>query len=190
MKTAVCATALVGAALAASVPRQASSSDIDPTVLNFALTLEHLENTFYKGALAKFQAADFTAAGAPASFYKNLQYVSLDEATHVKELTDALNAAKVTPVKQCTYDLPYSDAKGFLGLARILEGVGTSAYLGAAPLITSKDYLTAAGSILVVEAEHTALLRGATGLIPNANPNGTPIDPTTAYTLADRKSVV
>ncbi len=77
---------------------------------------------------------------------------------------------------------PYS--KSFITLSSVLENVGTSAYLGAAPLITNKQYLTVAGSILAVEALHTSMQREAIGEIPMANPFETPLDPTSVYTLA------
>jgi hypothetical protein len=37
----------------------------DVTVLQYAATLEHLEDAFYSGALAKFDATAFAAAGFP-----------------------------------------------------------------------------------------------------------------------------
>ncbi|KAJ6256893.1 hypothetical protein Dda_8763 [Drechslerella dactyloides] len=172
---------LAGSAGAFPIVKKA---DIDLVVLQFALTLEHLENVFYKEALSMMSESQFLDAGYTAEYYRNLKYIAHDEEAHVKLLTDGITAAGGTPVAACTYNFPMTDVKSFIGLSSILEGVGTSAYLGGAPLITSKDYLTIAGSILVTEALHTSMQRQALHLVPSANPYGTPLTPSPVYTLA------
>ncbi|KAH9822954.1 Ferritin-like domain [Teratosphaeria destructans] len=176
------AAALAGVAVAS--PIQKRDDNIDGTVLRLALTLEHFENVFYKTALQNFTEDDFVKAGYSANYYNNLKYISYDEQEHVKFIETALTAAGITPDAPCTYTFPYTDVVSFITLSSVLEGVGTSAYLGAAGLITDKNYLTAAGSILVVEAEHTSYQRAAVGKVPIANPFGTPLDPTSSYSLA------
>jgi len=179
------ALAMAGAAVAAPLAERATMPDIDPVILNFALTLEHLENVFYKGALTKYSEADFNKAGFDSFYYRNLEFIAHDEEQHVDLLTTALNGYKAGYAnKACKYNFPYNSVKSFIGLSSVLEGVGVSAYLGAAPLVTSKQYLTVAGSILVTEAKHTSLQRYTIGEIAPENPYGTPLGPSEVYTLA------
>jgi hypothetical protein len=177
------ASALLASA-AAAAPIEARQANIDVTVLQFALTLEHLENAFYKEALGNFTQQMFMDAGYSATYYNNIKYIATDEESHVLFLQTAITAAGYAPVVACSYNFKFTDVRSFITLSSVLEGVGTSAYLGAAGLITNKAYLTAAGSILVTEALHTSMQRGAIGEVPMANPYGTPLDPMAVYTLA------
>lgn len=105
------AAGVVGAGLVAAAPalEARQGANIDPTVLQFALTLEHLENKFYSDALAKFSEGDFKAAGYPAEYYEDLKYIASDESSHVALLSSAIAAAGYTPVKPCVYSFPYTD---------------------------------------------------------------------------------
>ena len=162
--------------------RQAAVTDLD--ILQYALTLEHLENVFYKKAISTMPESMFLAAGFSSAYYNNLLYVAMDEEQHVQLLSSSIAGAGATPVAACTYDFPFTDPKSFVGLASILEGVGTSAYLGGAGLITSKEYLGVAGSILVTESIHTSLQRFNLGQIAPANAYGTALGLNDVYTMA------
>jgi hypothetical protein len=74
----------------------------DTTVLQYALTLEHLENNFYKGALDKFDAAAFTEAGFPAWVRDRFTQIAAHEASHVAFLQTALGSAAT---QACEYSL-------------------------------------------------------------------------------------
>lgn len=97
-----------------------------------------------------------------------------------------ITAAGVAPVAECTYNFGYNDVKTFLATASILEGVGVSAYLGAAADIMSKTYLTAAGSILTVEARHSSYIRSGLQQVPFAQPFDAPLSINEVYSLASQ----
>lgn len=122
----------------------------DIEILNYALTLEYLESAFYKEGLKR--------AGATGALKELLTTISTDEDAHVAALTGTIKKLGGKPVKAPKVAFDYSDTKGFTTLAETIENVGVSAYNGAAPMISSKEVLTAAGSIVQVEARHAAAI--------------------------------
>ncbi|KAF9766046.1 hypothetical protein IL306_001585, partial [Fusarium sp. DS 682] len=177
---------LLAASLVSAAPaiQKRASQLNDGVILNYALTLEHLEDNFYRQGLSNFTEKDFAGAGYDSTFYNNIKKVSSDETSHVDFLTKALKAAGVTPVQECTYSFGVTDVKSFLATASVLEGVGVSAYLGAAADIISKTYLTAAGSILTVEARHSSYIRAGLKQVPFAQPFDAPLSYNEVYSLA------
>jgi hypothetical protein len=147
-------------------------------VLNYALTLEHLEHAFYRDALAGFTVDDFTAAGFEPLVVESLGIIQSDEMAHVETLTAVVTQLGGEPVAEGEYDFGYTDVASFIQTAAAIEGVGVSAYQGAAgSLIEEDDLLTAALTIHGNEARHSAYLNGLAGTSPfpdAVNPTLTP----------------
>lgn len=153
LKGALAAGAIYGTFMVGPYVRRAlaMSGGGDVDILNFALTLEYLESTFY--AEAKRRAK-------PSGELKALvDLIAKDEQQHVEALTGSIKKLGGKPVAEPKFDFSYSGTGGFLKLAQTFEDTGVSAYNGAAPMIESKEVLTAAGSIVQVEARHAAAIR-------------------------------
>lgn len=160
LKGALAAGAVYGAAMIGPFVGRAlaMSGGGDVAVLNFALTLEYLESSFYEEAKRR--------AGASGELKGLVDLLAKDEAEHVKALTATIKKLGGKPVAEPKFDFPYDDTAGFLDLAQTFEDTGVSAYNGAAPQIKSKEVLAAAGSIVQVEARHAAAIRLQNGAEP------------------------
>ncbi|MET0636485.1 MAG: ferritin-like domain-containing protein [Chitinophagaceae bacterium] len=151
-------------------------------ILNYALTLEYLEDEFYKAALA---APNLIPAGAATGA---IQTIGAHETAHVNLLRSAITAAQGTPVSKPTFDLsggngsnngPFKDAVTtnyalFLAVAQTFEDTGVRAYKGQAAmdaLIANNDVLQVALQIHSVEARHASHIRQMRkangGLVPS-----------------------
>jgi len=153
---------LVSAAPAVTTSAHARRAAADILVFKFADVLEQLESGFYEQALAKFKEADFTAAGFGTVNVPLEQFLTIqkDEATHSTVLQAALKSFGEQPITNCKFkfDSALTDVATMAATARVVENAGVSAYLGGAALITDPVLLTAAGSILTVEARHSTVL--------------------------------
>jgi len=168
----------------APAPAPAAGGLTDVDILQFALTLEHLESTFYSQGFAKFPDSDFAALGLQPDQITALKAVGGTEATHVTQLMSAISATGTQPVQPCQYNFGFTTAQNMVATARVLEAVGISAYLGAAPLVQMKAVLTAAAQIVTVEARHQTFIRSASKAVPVPNAFDTPLGPRAVFTLA------
>lgn len=136
----------------------AQSGGGDVEILNFALTLEYLETDFYK-----VRGNEVGLSGQAKAYAKQF---GEEEAAHVNALEAAIKQLGGTPTKKPTFVFPARSEAGFLALASTLENVGVGAYNGAAPSISSKEVLAAAGTIVQVEARHAAAINLLIGKSP------------------------
>ncbi|KAL1945697.1 hypothetical protein VTO73DRAFT_1699 [Trametes versicolor] len=174
--------AFAAASVALAAPTPAAPTDTD--VLQFALTLEHLESAFYAEGLSKFDAKAFSDAGFADWVRGRFVQIGAHEAEHVKFLSGALGDAAT---KACEYNFALASPEAFAETAMALESVGNSAYLGAAQFISDKGVLTDAASILSVEAHHAAWISSA-GLKeqPWNGAFDAPLSPSGAFSLASQ----
>jgi rubrerythrin len=159
--------------------------DAPVDVLNYALTLEHLEYAFYRDGLDQFGEADFTDAGFAPVVFEYLGLIRDHEQEHVDTLTTVIGDLGGEPVEEAEYDFGYEDVAGFLAVAQALENTGVSAYQGAAQFLIDEDeLLTAALTIHGVEARHAAYLNVLTGEVPFPEAFDPPLTPDEVLEIA------
>ena len=144
---AMSATGLISSALAES-----GGGDVD--ILNFALTLEHLETEFYTQGVKRVKGLSKEESDLAKELRDN-------EAEHVDALTATIKDLGGKPGAKPTFQFggAFGNRTAFLKTANVLEDTGVSAYNGAAPMIESVDVLAAAGGIVQIEGRHAALIR-------------------------------
>lgn len=180
------------------VPKLSFAQDSGGVIdsLNFALTLEFLEESFYRQGTASGVVPDGPVLAA-------YELIEEHEADHVDFLSAAISAAGGTPVAFTDDDFdftaggafdPFGDYATFLLLSQAFEDTGVRAYKGQAPaiprdlMVAGVNVLTAALQIHALEARHAAYVRAvrafqmdadtarAPWILFDSNTDGTPVE--------------
>lgn len=157
------ALATIPGALLAAMPKVSKAAGSGTAaivdVLNFALTLEHLESQYYNLGISSG-----VIAGSDLAIF---QQISQHEDAHVTLLQSTITQLGGTPVNSPIFDFtaggnfaPFIVYADFLALAQAFEDTGVRAYKGqAGNLMSNNDVLTAALQIHSVEARHASQVR-------------------------------
>jgi rubrerythrin len=133
-------------------------SDVD--ILNFALTLEQMESTFYQEALRRLNLSGEARALT--------EEIEANESAHRDLLTELISDMGGEPVSGLEFD--FGDALGsersYLDQAQTFEDTGVKAYNGSAPDFTNRRFLGTAAEIVQVEARQAAMVRMLRGEPP------------------------
>ena len=170
---------LPGSALAAGkgTPPAGTFGKGDIGILNYALTLEYLESSFYNAATKN------NVAKGDKQLTAFLKTATADENAHVAALKKALGS-KAAKEPKFGFGKAVTDKATFAATAYVLENTGVHAYLGQAGNIANPAYLLVAASIVTVEARHS----GAIGIYLGKAIAPTPFD--TGWTAAKVLSAV
>jgi rubrerythrin len=141
------------------VERALAQSDAsDSAILDFALRLEILEETFYKQALGQ-------VPGMSAEVHRIARVLHDHEHQHRLAIAEVIRqlGIKSSPPPKLDFGDSFSSEARFLEVAQQLEDTGVAAYNGAAPQITSPDLLAFAGTVVQIEARHASVIRDLRG---------------------------
>jgi hypothetical protein len=135
----------------AAISTRNRSKKNDIKILNYALTLEYLEATFYNqanasGALTDQRVKEFS------------RIVASHENAHVKALKAVLGSKAVKSPRFDFGDTVTNQDK-FKQTSQVLEDTGVAAYAGQGPNLLQRPVVKAALSIHSVEARHAAWIR-------------------------------
>ena len=130
----------------------------DLAIVQYALTLEHLETDFYNAVIDAGVIKDMALA-------ETAKLIRDNEQEHVTALTGTVKQLGGTPKRPKTnFDSVLEGGeKMVLETAATVENLGAAAYLGQAGRIKSKEILAAALGIHSVEARHAAALNTVVG---------------------------
>jgi hypothetical protein len=133
---------------AAISPRPSRRNDV--RILNFALTLEHLDTAFYTAALAANDLPD-------AAYLRFAQVAREHEAQHVRTLQTLLGAQAVGAP---AFDFGDAVSRArFPAVAQLLEDTAVEAFAGQGARIHRRGALKVALAMQSVEARHAAWIR-------------------------------
>jgi hypothetical protein len=142
---------------AGAAPAQAAAAGRDEAILNYALTLEYIQEAFY-GETERLGALTGGLA-------EQARVVGAHERAHVKAFREVLGARAV---KRPRFDFrgATENADRFRRTAVAFEDLAVAAYKAQAPLIQKRAYLVPALAIHTVEARHAAWIRRLAGVAP------------------------
>jgi rubrerythrin len=130
----------------------------DLAIVQYALTLEHLETDFYNAVIDSGVVKNKALA-------ETAKMIRDNEQEHVDALTSTVEKLGGTAKRpKTTFDAVLEGGeKKVLETAATVENLGAAAYLGQAPRIKSKEVLAAALAIHSVEGRHAAALNSVVG---------------------------